>query len=101
MTRWKTRRPNTWKVKGDIPHAQYECYLQMRAQASFRGDLFLLTFEQYQELWRDRWHLKGRGSNDYCLNRIDPQGPWEVGNVECYTRREHLRRQAVYKQGDL
>lgn len=91
-------RPHVWKVKGEIPHQQYCAFLQARAQASYRGESFELTFEQFQALWGDLWHKKGRGSADYCLTREDPEGSWTIDNVLAMPRIEHLRRQRLYKK---
>jgi len=91
-------RPHTWKVQGDIPHQQHCAWLKMKAQAQFRGEPFMLTLEEYQLLWMGMWHRKGRGSDDYCLTREDPEGAWVVGNVYCIPRVEHLRRQRLYKK---
>ncbi len=91
-------RPHVWKVQGEIPHKQYCAFLQMRAQANFRGESFRLTFEDFQNLWQEHWHLKGRGSEAYCLTREDPEGAWEMANVNCIPRIEHLRRQRLYKK---
>lgn len=90
-------RPHTWKVKGDIPHQQYRAWQQTKAQASFREEEFSLSFEEYQKLWDGLWHLKGRGVDDYCLTRDNPDGAWEIGNVSCIPRIDHLRRQKLYK----
>ena len=92
-------RPHTWKIPGEIPHQQYCAWLQMKAQAMYRKEIFLLTFEEYQRLWLGYWHKKGRGSNDYCLTREDPEGAWEYSNISCIPRIDHLRRQKTYKQG--
>ena len=70
----------------------------MKAQALYRGDEFMLTFEEYQRLWQGHWDSKGRGRDDYCLVRKDPEGAWEYSNVQCMPRVEHLRRQKLYKQ---
>jgi len=93
-------RPHVWKVKGEIPHQQYCAWLQARAQANYRGEHFLITFEEFQNLWGDLWHRKGRQSNDYCLTRIDPVGAWIVDNVEVMPRLDHLRRQRQFKRSD-
>lgn len=90
-------RPHVWKVKGEIPHQQYCAWLQARAQASYRSESFELTFEQFQALWAEHWHQKGRQSQDYCLTRIDPDGAWCEGNVEAMPRLDHLRRQRQFK----
>jgi len=91
-------RPHTWKVQGEIPHKQYCAFLQMRAQANFRKEVFALTFEDFQNLWGEYWYRKGRGSGDYCLTREDPDGDWCIGNVTCMPRVEHLRRQRLFKK---
>lgn len=91
-------RPHCWKVQGEIPHAQHLAWLQMRAQANYRKEIFLLTFEDFQMLWAGFWNRKGRGTDDYCLTREDPNGAWERSNVLCMPRVEHLRRQKLYKQ---
>lgn len=90
-------RPHLWKVQGEIPHQQYLAWLQMRAQANYRKEIFALTFEEFQQLWIDRWEQKGRASDDYCLTKEDPEGAWIWGNVLCIPRVEHLRRQKLYK----
>lgn len=91
-------RPHCWKVQGEIPHAQHLAWMQMRAQANYRGEEFNLTLEEFQYLWRDHWDMKGRGSDQYCLTREDPDGPWDINNTQCIVRLEHLRRQKLYKK---
>lgn len=70
----------------------------MKAQANYRKEIFALSFEDFQMLWADRWDMKGKGSDNYCLTREDPNGAWIRGNVVCIVRIEHLRRQKLYKQ---
>ncbi|CAB4137267.1 hypothetical protein UFOVP322_26 [uncultured Caudovirales phage] len=90
-------RPQCWKVQGEIPHQQYLAWLQMKAQAMYRRETFALSFEEFQLLWIDKWNMKGRGKDNYCLTREDPNGAWIWGNVICLPRIEHLRRQKLYK----
>lgn len=90
-------RPHCWKVQGEIPHKQHLAWLQMRAQANYRGEIFALTFEEFQRLWLGNWDNKGRSNSSYCLTREDPDGAWIIGNVSCVPRIEHLRRQKFYK----
>lgn len=90
-------RPHVWKVQGLVPHQQHLAWMQMKAQATFRGEEFNLTLEEYQYLWRDNWDMKGRGSEEYCLTRDDPEGPWDIKNTQCVQRIVHLRRQKLYK----
>lgn len=91
-------RPHCWKVQGELNHEQYLSWLQMKAQASYRKELWMLSFEQFQQLWLGRWEQKGRGIDNYCLTREDPQGAWVLGNVACIPRFEHLRRSGRYKK---
>lgn len=100
MSNYKGRkgpRPHTWKVQGQVPHNQYVAWQKMRAQANFRGEEYLLTFEDFQSLWQTNWDSRGRGSDDYCLTREDPDDAWQIGNVACVTRKEYLARQKHYK----
>lgn len=83
-------RPHCWKVQGEIPHKQYLAFLQMRAQANYRKESFNLTFEDFQLLWRDKWDMKGRGVDDYCLTRKNADLAWDLSNAECIPRRQHL-----------
>lgn len=91
-------RPHVWKVQGEIPHKQYLAWLQMKAQASYRKEIFELTFEEFQRLWATKWDMKGRGVDDYCLTRKDPLGPWHIDNAHCIPRRQHLVNSGRYKQ---
>lgn len=90
-------RPHTWKVQGEIPHQQHIAWQRAKAQANFRGELWMLTFEQYQQCWLGQWERRGRASDDVCLVREDPDGAWEPSNVSVIPRIEHLRRQRLYK----
>lgn len=91
------RRPHIWKVQGEIPHQQYCAWLQARAQANYRGEVFLLAFEDFQLLWAGYWDRKGRGRDDFCLTREDPEGAWERSNCQIIPRLEQLRRQKFIK----
>lgn len=92
-------RPQCWKVPGELPHEQYRCWIQHKNQANFRKEEYYLTFEQYQDLWKHKWDMKGRGTNDYCLTRIDLEHPWQIGNVECIERLQHLKQQGYNRRG--
>ena len=100
MSNYKGRkgpRPHTWKIQGQVPHEQFVAWHKMRAQANFRGEHWDLSFEDFQTLWQGRWDNRGRGSDDYCLAREDPDGGWDMQNTFCIERIEHLRRQRLYK----
>lgn len=95
----KGLRPHTWKVQGDIPHEQHIAWLRAKAQANFRKEEWLLTFEEFQTLWEGMWHMRGRHVENYCLTREDSDGPWDTKNTVLVNRREHLQQQAKEKGG--
>lgn len=84
-------RPNTWKYKDPVVNQQNLAYHRMKAQAVFRGEDFLLTFDDFLDLWKDHWLERGRGVNQYCLTREDHEGPWDRKNTVCVERLTHLR----------
>lgn len=94
-------RPHTWKVQGEIPHKQFVCWQQAKAQAAFRGELWMLTFEDFQRAWQGYWERRGRGTGNFCLTRQDPEGAWEPSNVSVIPRIEHLRRQRLFKKLEM
>lgn len=87
--------PHTW-ISGPDPvdHKLYNDCLRARAQANFRGEVWLLSEKEYISLWRenDAYKLKGRGTGSLCLIRIDIEGPWRLNNVEIVERIKHFRR---------
>jgi len=91
-------RPHLWKVQGEIPHSQHIAWLRTKAQANYRSETWLLTFEEFQRLWQPYWHLRGRAATDYVMSREDPEGAWVIGNVDVVQRIEYLKRQREYKQ---
>ena len=90
-------RPHTWKIQGEIPHQQSVAWQRAKAQAKYRGEVWLLDFDDYQRLWQGYWERRGRGSNDYVMMREDHQGAWVLGNVQVTQRYDYLRRQAQYR----
>jgi len=51
-------------------------------QAKQLGIGWELTSEEYEELWKDHWHLKGRKPGGYIMVRKDRSKPWTVENTE-------------------
>lgn len=90
-------RPHTWKVQGEIPHKQYIAWLRAKAQANFRKEVWLLSFDEFQRLWQGHWERRGRGTENFVMTREDHQGAWVMGNVQVTRRYEYLRRQREYK----
>jgi hypothetical protein len=90
-------RPHTWKVQGEVPHQQNIAWLRAKAQANYRGEVWLLAFDDFQRLWAGVWQFRGRGSKDYVMTRDDHQGAWVLGNVTVTRRYEYLKRQREYR----
>ena len=86
-------RPHTWITGTDVTrHHQYGVWLQQRNQALYRGEGWHLDFDCWIQLWGELWSQRGRRSHHYCMTRTDPDGPWQVDNVEILSRPEHLKR---------
>ena len=56
---------------------------QHRFDAKKRGVPFLLTFEEWFEIWNASGHFHERGPRrgQYCMSRFGDKGPYAVGNV--------------------
>jgi hypothetical protein len=60
-----------------------KAYTQHKSNAKRRGVFFLLTFEEWKEVWlaSNKWELRGRGASKYCMCRTGDVGAYAVGNV--------------------
>ena len=87
--------PHLWCTGPDPRrHDQYIQWLRHRAQASYRGEAYKLTFDSWCSLWDcgDAWSQRGRKGGDLCLTRIDPEGEWSDTNCSIETRQWVLAR---------
>jgi hypothetical protein len=66
-------------------------YIEQRQAARRRMIPFLLTFDEWLEIWRRSGHLdeRGRGSDAYCMARIGDIGAYCVGNVMIITNHQN------------
>ena len=95
-----TIRPHVWITGPDpIRHEQYRGWQVHKSQCKFRGEEFNLSFEDYEELWKDDWNKRGRTPESVCMTRKDWKGAWELDNIELITRAEHFKRQAQNRVG--
>lgn len=86
--------PHLWKSGPDPErHERYRAWQQQRNQARWRGEIWHLTFEEFLEIWQDRWSQRGRLAGDLCLTRRQRHLPWQRDNVELMIRRECFARQ--------
>lgn len=87
-------RPNVWRSGPDLErHDQYISWGRSRAQAHYRGETWQLTYEEYCDIWGDRWCQRGRQGTSLCLTRLDPSRPWSRENSVLQVRKEVLRQQ--------
>jgi hypothetical protein len=66
-----------------------------KRQAAKREIEFLLTFEQWWELWEPFWDRRGLKSLDMCMCRKYDEGPYAVGNVRIATNKENHHERAM------
>ena len=86
--------PWSWKSGPDpVDHKLWLDCQRARAQANFRGEEWLITEQEYVDIWRegDRYLKKGRTLDGLCMTRIDSTGAWTVDNVEIIPRKDHLK----------
>jgi hypothetical protein len=92
-------RPHTWVTGLDpVRHDQYSAFLKARAQANFRGETWLLTFEDYEHLWSGQWHLRSRDSDGLSMSRLNPDQPWSTANCFIATRTRLNQIQATRRR---
>jgi hypothetical protein len=83
-------RPHRWVTGTDpVEHKKYRAYIQHRNQSNYREEPWDITFEQYKQIWAERWDQRGRDKASYCMTRRDYNLPWTLDNVMIVTRREH------------
>lgn len=81
------------KFKDLIEHEKHLAFLKARAQANFRQEGWLMTLEEFFEIWRDDlWANRGRGADKYCMVRVDVEKPWAIDNCIIVLRYQQLVR---------
>ena len=92
-------RPHTWKTGTDVQrHIQFNAWAKSRAQAHFRGEIWNLSFEQYEAVWGDSWPMRSRHADGIMLMKKNWRKPWTIKNVELVDRVTFHQRQAKIKQ---
>lgn len=82
---------------------EYDKYLGHAHRTRTRKDrlgnkiLFLLTFEDWKQIWDESGQAENRGTRrgQYCMARFDDLGHYEVGNVKIQLSSENLRDAAL------
>jgi hypothetical protein len=70
-----------------------DAYHQHKGNAKIRGVPFLLSFEEWQQIWErsGKWHLRGKGEGKYQMARFFDRGGYEVGNVRIILHETNCR----------
>lgn len=84
----KARHAASTKARNTTPWAKYG--LQRNA-ARQRGIEFLLTFEEWLDIWGDKLSQRGKGTNRLCMSRHGDVGPYAVGNVSIITHSQNSK----------
>jgi len=58
-------------------------YIEHRENARKRNIAFLLTFDEWWDLWQQsgKWDQRGNRRGKYCMARFGDRGAYEIGNV--------------------
>jgi hypothetical protein len=67
-------------------------YFEQRKRANQRGIEFLITFEQWVEVWEQsgKWDQRGAGRGKYNMSRIGDTGPYAVNNVFIQSHEDNI-----------
>lgn len=88
-------RPHLW-VSGPDPerHRRYRIWIQAKNQAQFRKEIWMLTFDEWLEIWEPHWEDRGRGPGKKVLTRVNFNRPWSPTNARVVTRAEFAQAEA-------
>lgn len=95
--------PATW-VKGPcaITREKYYAFLRHRSQAVFRQEEYLLTFDDWVDLWTDElFAQRGKQRESMVMMRKNPTEGWTLDNVCIVPRITQLRRGKEYRAQNL
>ena len=89
----KGLQPQQWHTGPDpVTHDKYYAFLKHRAQAKFRGEKYLLTWQDWQRIWPNKlWTKRGRKPHQLSLTMKDKRLGWCVNNLQIRTREDHMR----------
>lgn len=75
-------------------------YTRMKAQCKFRNEQFQLSWDDYQTIWKDNWHRRGRHIDSVCLSRLDWSVPWHIDNCILLVREDHFKMMMYAREYD-
>jgi hypothetical protein len=98
--------PGYKKFNNEFDHIRHKAYSKAKSQADYRGEPWLLTIQDWFDLWSDPevWYRRGRKSDSVCMTRLNQTGPWDVVNTIIVTRKSQLADKNItrkYKNYDI
>ena len=78
----------------DLLHDQHWAWLRKKAQATFRGEEWTLSIEEWFDLWAKsgQWENRGRHPHASAVFMTDPEKGWHAWNVAVCDRTEMLSK---------
>ena len=75
---------------------------QQKSNAKSREIEWLLTFEEWWQIWKHsgKWSKRGRSKGQYCMCRIGDKGPYAKGNVKIATVSANVKELIPYVRTD-
>jgi len=94
-------KPQCWK-HGPCPitRDQNTAFLKHRAQAKYRNEEYLLSFQDYKFYWdacipftkETYWSKRGPKGTNMNMRRKDPTKAWSLNNIEFRLRSQIFKR---------
>ena len=83
----------------NIKKLRQSYHIQKHSATKLRGIEFLLTFEEWLQIWLDSGHLheRGKDKDQYCMARYGDRGAYAIGNVRIITNSENSRENLLGK----
>jgi hypothetical protein len=77
-------------------------YTEQKKRARARSVEFILTFEEWVDIWQQsgKWDLRGRGNGKYVMSRYGDIGPYAVGNVKIVIHRDNVAEMLYRRNAD-
>jgi hypothetical protein len=76
-------------------------YNSHKGRAKNRGIEFLLSYEEWLDIWIKSGKLPGTKSDDYCMARHNDLGPYAIGNVSIITMKENSAFAVTHRNKNL
>ena len=102
MSRAAKLRPRRRRISAE-EYRRRQAYGAHRAGAAIRGIQFLLTYQEWLDIWisSGRFYERGRRVGQYVMARFGDVGPYSVDNVKIITSSENSKEKKLSEEGRL